>query len=392
MLFIANGKVITMEGTKFERASILVKDGKIVEIGESLQAPEGAKIIDATGKTVVPGLIDAHTHLGLSGTAIRWEGNDHNEIADPVTPHMRTIDAINIFDETFRDAIESGVTCVATSPGSANVVGGQLTLMKTGGSTNVDDLAIKAPLAMKCALGENPKNLYGQMKKVSPFTRMATAAILRETFLKAKEYLSKKEIAENPDNPENNSKKPDFNMKYDALIPVIKKEIPIHIHAHQANDIHTAIRLAKELDIECVIVHATDGHLISKEMVKSGFSAIIGPTMGHKSKPEVKNKTFETINVLNQAGVPVCITTDHPVIPLQHLNICAALAVQAGMEREEALKAITIYPAKILNLDNRVGSLACGKDADIVIWDGCPLDATSLVLTTIINGEVLYQR
>jgi imidazolonepropionase-like amidohydrolase len=297
---------------------------------------------------------------------------------------MRTIDAINGFDETFRDSVMGGVTCVATSPGSANIIGGQLAAIKTGGSNRADDLVVKFPLAMKCALGENPKNAFGQSKKASPSTRMGSAAIFREAFYKAKEYLEKKKKAED-------GKLPDYNIKHEALIPVLEKEIPIHIHAHRADDIHTAIRLIREFDINATIIHCSDGHLIVEDLKEAGYPAIVGPTLGFKSKPEVKNKTFLTANVLIEAGVLTCITTDHPVIPLQHLNVCAALCVQAGMKEEEALKAITIYPAKIIGLDGRVGSLKEGKDADIVIWDKNPLDATACVQHTVINGKIVYK-
>jgi imidazolonepropionase-like amidohydrolase len=384
MLLIKNGRVFTMEGPPQDNCDVLIRDGKITQIGTNLTA-EGAETIDATGKSVYPGLIDAHTHLGLSGASVRWEGADHNETSDPVTPHLRTIDGINPFDETFADTIQMGVTCVGTSPGSANVIGGQLTAMKTGGSYVTDNLVLRAPMAIKCALGENPKNAHGQSKKAAPMTRMATAALFRETFIKAKEYLAKKE-----NSPED--KKPDYNMKYEALIPVIKKEIPVHIHAHQANDILTAIRMKEELDIRMVLIHASDGHLIADAIKASGCPAIIGPTLTHKSKPEVKNKTWETSNILLKAGILTCITTDHPVIPLQHLNLCAALAVQAGMDRREAMKCITIYAARVMNLEDRVGSLAAGKDGDISIWDGSPLDATSHVTHTVIEGKIVYQR
>jgi len=385
MLFIKNAKVLTMEGADFDCASILVENGKISAIGNDLKAPEGAKVIDATGRLVTPGLIDAHTHLGVVGSAMRWEGNDSNEMTDPVTPHIRTIDAINAFDESFLNTIQAGVTTVATSPGSANVIGGQLAAIKTGGSNRADDLIIKAPLAIKCALGENPKNTYGQVKKAAPMTRMGTAAIFRETFIKAREYLEKKKNAEE-------GKQPDFNMKYEALIPVLEREIPIHIHAHQANDIHTAIRLIKEFNIRATIIHCTDAHLIIDDLVEAGLPTIIGPTLGFKSKPEVAHKTFATADALVKAGIKTCITTDHPVIPLQHLNVCAALCVQAGMDEVEALKAITIYAAEVMGLEDRVGSLKAGKDADIVIWDKNPLDATSHALYTIIEGKVVYER
>jgi imidazolonepropionase-like amidohydrolase len=385
MLLVKNGKVLTMEGAVLQRASVLVKDGKIAEIGENVQAPDGATVIDAEGKHVLPGFVDAHTHLGLEGTAMRWEGDDVNEMADPVTPHMRTIDAINAFDESFAETVMAGVTAVATCPGSANVIGGQIAAIKTGGSRRADDLVLLAPLAMKCALGENPKNVYGQSKKSSPMTRMGSAAIFREAFYKAQEYMRKKSAA-------GDDKKPEYSAKHEALIPVLEKKIPIHIHAHRADDIHTALRLAKEFGINAVLIHCSEGHLIADDIKASGFPAVIGPTLGFKSKPEVRNKTFETIGVLNKAGILTCITTDHPVIPLQHLNICAALAVQAGLDETEALKSISIYAAQAMGMADRIGSLKVGKDADIVVWDKSPLDMTGRALCTIINGKIAYRR
>ena len=386
MLLIKNGKIITMEGTNYECASILVKDGKIVAIGENPKAPESAQIIDAAGCHVLPGLIDAHTHLGLAAHGLRWEGADYNETSDSVTPHLRTIDAINAFDRSFADTLTGGVTAVATSPGSANVIGGQLTAMKTGGSTRVEDLVLKAPLAIKCALGENPKGAHGQTKKTAPMTRMATAAIFREAFLKAQEYLAKKKAAQNG----GEGKMPEYNMKHEALIPILEREIPIHIHAHQANDIHTAVRLIQEFNIKGIIIHASEAHLVVDDLVAADLPLLIGPTLGFSAKPETANKTFETVGILQRAGVKVCITTDHPVIPLHHLNVCAALAIKDGMDEMEALKAITIYPAEILGLDSRLGSLAPGKDADIVVWDKNPIDATGRVLYTIIDGKIVY--
>ncbi|MCL2557761.1 MAG: amidohydrolase [Treponema sp.] len=385
MLFVKNGKVMTMEGQTLDGASIIVKDGKIAEIGSGLAAPTGAKVVDAQGMLVLPGFVDAHTHLGVAGTAMRWEGDDVNEHTDPVTPHMRTLDAINPLDESFAETMRSGVTAVATSPGSANIIGGQIAAIKTAGSIRADDLIIKFPLAMKCALGENPKNAFGQSKKAQPMTRMGSAAIFREAFYKAKEYLRKKETAE-PD------KTPEYNAKHEALIPVLKKEIPIHIHAHRADDIHTALRLAKEFDINAVLIHCSSGHLISGDIADAGFPAVIGPTFGFRTKPETYHKTFETVNVLNKAGILTCITTDHPVIPLEHLNICAALAVQAGLSEEEALKSITIYAAKVMGLEDRIGSIKAGKDADIVLWDKSPLDPTSRARTVIIDGKIVYEH
>ncbi|MCL2406322.1 MAG: amidohydrolase [Defluviitaleaceae bacterium] len=392
MILIKNGKVLTMDGHVYKNGSVLIKDGKIAGVGGDAIMPEsGWTVIDATGKIVTPGLIDAHTHLGISENSIRWEGNDTNEVTDPVTPHLRALDAINPMCESLMEAVIGGVTSVVTSPGSANVIGGQTVAMKTGGSNRIDDLVIKSPHSIKCALGENPKGAYGQAKKVAPSTRMATAAIFRETLIKAKEYLDKKDRAGATED-EKDKKEPDYNMKYEALIPVLRREIPVHFHAHRADDIHTAIRLTKEFNIRCVLIHSTDAHLILDDIKESGYATIIGPTLTNKSKPEVKNKTFETAGIVQRAGILTCITTDHPVTPLQHLNVCAALCVQAGMDEDEALKAITIYAARVMHLDDRIGSIAPGKDADIVIWDAHPLLTTAHAETVIIDGKVLYNR
>lgn len=384
MLFIRNGVIRTMERgeTGSFRGHILVENGKIQAIGTDLTPPEGAEIIEAEGKLVLPGFIDAHTHLGTHESSIRWEGDDTNEATEPITPHVRALDGINPMDEAFADSRQGGITSVVASPGSANVIGGSTVAIKTGGSVRVDDLVIKEPLSMKCALGENPKAVYGQGKKTAPQTRMASAAMFRETLFKAREYMEKKNRTET-------DKKPDFNMKYEALIPVLKKEIPVHVHAHRADDIHTAIRICKEFDINAVLIHCSEGHLITGSVLESGFPAVVGPTLTSKSKPEVKNKTFETVGALNRAGVLTCITTDHPVTPLQHLPLCAALAVQAGLDEDEALKSLTIYPAMIMGLDDRIGSLKAGKDADIVIWDKTPLDPTAKTAAVIINGKLM---
>jgi len=382
-LLIKNGNILTMEGRNYEKADILIENGKIKSIGEKLRAPKGAVVVDAAGKIVTPGLIDAHTHLGISENSIRWEGNDTNEMTDPVTPHLRAWDAINPMCESFRESVEGGVTSVIVSPGSANVIGGQTAAIKTGGANRIDDLIIKAPHSLKCALGENPKSVYGQGKKVAPSTRMATAAIFRETMFKAREYMEKKEKAED-------GKKPDFNMKYEALIPVLKREIPVHYHAHRADDIHTAIRLTKEFNIRTVLIHSTDAHLITDDIKESGYPTIIGPTLVAKSKPEVKNKTFETVNILNQKGMYSAITTDHPVIPLQHLNVCAALCAQAGLPEDEAIKGITIYAAEVMGLADRIGSIKKGKDADIVVWDKHPLQSTAKAEVVLIDGNILH--
>ena len=385
MLFIKNGKIFTMEGKVYERASILIKNGKIKEIGEDIVQPLDAEVIDAKGRIVMPGLIDAHTHLGIWEDAIGFEGADGNEMTDPVTPHLRAIDAVNPLDRTFEESREAGVTSVATGPGSANVLGGQFAAIKTYGD-RVDDMIIKEPIAVKCAFGENPKRVYNEQKK-SPMTRMATAAILRETFMKAEEYKAKLEDA-----GDDSSKKPAFDMKLEAMQDVLKGDIPLKAHAHRADDILTAIRIAKEFGVRMTLEHCTEGHLIPHHIKNEGLTAVVGPSFGDRSKFELKNLTFDTPGALSRAGVKVAIMTDHPVIPLKHLNLCAALAVKSGMDEEEALKAITINAAEILEIDDRVGSLKEGKDADIIIWDNHPFDIMSNALYTIIDGKVVYKR
>lgn len=383
MILIKNAKIYTMAGDVIQDGSILIKDGKIEEVGTDIIAPLGVETIDAEGRMVTPGLIDAHCHLGLFEEAIGFEGSDGNEMVDPVTPELRAIDAINPMDMAFKEAYEGGVTTAVTGPGSANVIGGTFIAIKTHGD-RVDNMIIKDPVAMKIAFGENPKRVYEAQKK-SPITRMATAAILRDTLFKAKAYMEKKEN-------EDESKRPDFDIKMEALIPVLKGEIPLKAHAHRADDIFTSIRIAKEFNVDITLDHCTEGHLIVDELAKEGKSAIVGPTFGSRSKFELKNKSFETPKALIEAGIKVAINTDSPVIPLQHLALCAGLAVNAGLDEIEALKAITINAAEITGIENRVGSIEKGKDADVVIFDGNPLrNIDSKVFATIINGEVVFR-
>ena len=381
MLLIKNGYVKTMAGADMENGCVLIDDsGKIAAVGTDLCA-DGATVIDAGGRLVTPGCVEAHCHIGVDNSKMRWEGMDYNEMSDPVTPHMRAIDGINPIDETFPLALQHGVTTACTGPGSANVVGGTFAAIKLAGN-RVDDMIIKNPLAMKVAFGENPKGCYGQRGGKTPITRMATAALLRELLFKARNYAKAKE----------DGKEPNFDMKLEAMIPVIKKEIPLKAHAHRADDIFTAIRIAKEFDVGLTLDHCTDGELIADQLAAEGYPAFIGPTFGGKTKIELSNKSFTTPGVLHKAGVPISIITDAPVIPLEHLPMCAGFAVNAGLDKEEGWRAITINPAKQTGIGDRVGSLEVGKDGDVVIWQDDPLTAIGAqAYLTVVDGKVVYQ-
>ena len=385
VIFIKNGTVNTITNGIVQE-DILIENGKIIEIGNNIVAPLDAEIIDAQGKFIYPGFIDAHTHLGLWEDAVGFEGADGNEETDPITPHLNPIDGINPMDRTFRDAVEGGVTSVCTTPGSANVMGGQCIAIKTHGK-RIDKMVIKNPVASKIAFGENPKSCYGRDEKM-PQTRMAIAALLRENLKKAEEYLEEIELyMEHEDHD-----KPEYDIRMESLIPVLKGEIPFKVHAHRADDMFTAIRIAKEFDLKLTLDHCTEGHLIVEELVEEGYPVIVGPSLSERSKVELRNLTFDTAGILSNAGLEVSLTTDHSVIPIQYLPMCAGIAVKHGMKNDKALEAITINPARTLGIEDRVGSIEVGKDADIVIWDGNPLEIQSHVLFTIIDGKVVYKK
>ncbi|SES92145.1 amidohydrolase [Anaerobranca gottschalkii] len=385
MLAIVNGKIYTMAGEVLEKGTILVEGTKIKGIGTDLEIPEGAEIIDAAGKVVMPGIIDAHSHIGIFEEGMGFEGADGNEMTNPSTPHLRAIDAINPMDSAFVDAYKGGITTVVSGPGSANVIGGLALAMKTYGKI-IDEMVILNPSGLKCAFGENPKRVYNSQKKM-PTTRMGTAAIMREELIKAQNYLKKLEKGEKDED-----KAPERDLKMESLVKVLKKEIPLRAHAHRADDIVTALRIAEEFDVNITIEHCTEGHLIADYLSKKGVSVIIGPTLTAKPKIELQNLTFETGRILYEAGVKFAIMTDHPVIPQQYLPICAALAHKDGLPEEEALKAITINAAEIIGVADRVGSLEVGKDADIIILSGHLFDYKTVVEKTIINGEIVYER
>ena len=382
MLLIKNGYIKPMAGGDIPNGCVLIDDnGKIAAVGAEVAAPAGCEIIDAQGRLVTPGCVDAHCHIGLDNEATGWEGRDYNEIVDPVTPQMRAIDSIYPLDEAFPNALRGGVTTACTGPGSANVIGGTFVAIKLYGK-RIDDMIVKFPLAMKCAFGENPKRCYGQGSKKAPMTRMGTAAVLREALFKTKRYKEDKEAGKNPA----------FDMKMEAMLPVMKGEIPLKCHAHRSDDILTSIRISKEFGLQMTMDHCTDGAVIADELAKEGFPAFVGPTLGNKSKLELMSKSFTTPAALHAAGVPISIITDSPVIPLQFLPMCAGLAVNSGLDYEEGWRAITINPANQTGIGDRVGSLEIGKDGDVVIWTADPLKTVGgEAYTTVVNGKVVYQ-
>lgn len=380
MLLIKNGYIKTMAGKDIEKGCILVNDqGKIEKVAKTIKAEEGVEVIDAKGRLVTPGCVEGHCHIGL-WNEINPQNDDHNESINPITPHMRGIDAINPIDEAFEDALKRGVTTACTGPGSVNVVGGSFAVIKLYGN-NVDKMAIKPTAAIKAAFGENPKRNYGELKKQTPVTRMAIAALLRELLIKSKKYAEEDEAGIGHG----------FDIKLEAMIPVIRKEIPLKVHVHQADDILTAIRIAKEFDINITLDHCTDGILLTEELKEAGYPIMVGPMISGAHKVECKNRSYSNPAKLHAAGLSFCIITDSPVVPLEYLPTCAGLAVRDGLDKNVAWEAITINPARFLGVDDRVGSLEKGKDADIVIWNEDPLEAIGAKsYRTIVDGKVVY--
>ena len=360
-------------------ADIRLACGKIAGIGTDLTAPADAEIFDADGLDVYPGFVDAHTHIGMDGYGIGYEGCDYNEMNDIWTPQLRAIDGINPRDPSLAIARKAGVTCVCTGPGSANVLGGTFLAMKTVGD-RIDNMIVKDPVAMKCAFGENPKRCY---RDKCDSTRMSTAAFLRGALMQAKDYGARKQAANG-----DVTKMPAYNQKLEALLPVLAGEIPLKAHAHQANDIFTALRIAHEFGLRITLEHVTEGHLIVDELAKEkDVPMAVGPSLTHASKFELQNKSWATPGVLAKAGCHVSIITDNSVIPQQYLPLCAGMAVKAGMDEFDALKAITINPAEHIGVADRVGSLEVGKDADVVITNGCPFEVLTETRAVFIDGN-----
>lgn len=387
-MYIVGGRIKTMAGEEIEDGCIHVEKGKIAEIGRrgevKIHPASGERVLEISDGLILPGLIEAHCHMGITEEKKGMEGDDCNETVNPVTPYLRAVDAVNSMDAAFDDAVRAGITSAMVGPGSSNVVGGQFAFLKTRGR-RVDELIVKAPAAMKVAFGENPKvNYSGQGK--SPSTRMAIAAMLREELTKAVSYADRKKKAKK----EGQSFEEDFALE--CWLPVLERRIPLKAHVHRVDDIFTAVRIAREFHLNMTLDHCSEGHLVAEELAREGFPAIVGPDLASRSKIEVQNMAFKTVGVLNRAGIMTAITTDHPVSLIQSLPLCAGLAVKSGLPLEEGFKSITIYPAIICGVADRVGSLEVGKDADIAIFSGNPMEVFTETLYTIIDGKVVYDR
>ncbi|MFC4800443.1 amidohydrolase [Neobacillus sp. GCM10023253] len=370
-LLLKNAAIYPVTSAPIRCGDVLIENGKIIKVEENITCDTDIQIIDCEGHCLFPGFIDVHTHLGLYDEGTGWAGNDANETHEPMTPHIRAIDGVHPLDPAFTDAVKSGITTVHIMPGSANVIGGTTAIIKTTGK-NIKKMIVEETAGLKIALGENPKRIHSHGNSNS-ITRMGIMGMLREAFYQAIN-------TENPD---------DFRIK--PLVMALKREIPVRIHAHRADDIITALRLAEEFNLDLRIEHCTEGHLIANELSGLGLQVSVGPTLTRRSKIELKNKTWKTYQDLTKHGIDVSITTDHPYVPIQYLNICASLAIREGLPEQKALEGITILPAKNLKIDHRVGSIEAGKEADLVLWSQHPFHYLAKPLWTIIGGEFIYQ-
>ncbi len=375
MLLIQNGTLYTMEEKEPIRGDLLIQDGKIAQIGQRIPVKQGMQVLDATGLRVYPGFIDAHSHIGLAQERLTAQTDPSNENTAPATPFVRAIDGINPMDSAFHNALAAGITGVMVGPGSSNPVGGQFVFLKTYGR-KVDDMVVLAPAALKVAFGENPLSTYG-MNGSMPATRMGIASVIREELLRGQQYVNGDGEADH---------------RLECYRGLFAGEIPLKAHVHRTDDILTAVRIAKEFGVGLTLDHCTEGHLIAEEIAESGFPAIVGPSLASRTKDEVALSDFKTPGVLQKAGVTVALTTDHPVSRIQYLPLCAALAAKEGMGEYGALRAITIDAAKICRVADRLGSLKVGKDADVVLWNGNPLEIASSVVATVINGKIVWEK
>ncbi|MDD4599564.1 Imidazolonepropionase [bioreactor metagenome] len=376
MIALTGGTIFTMCGQSLKGGTILIDDGKIIAVGAGIKLPDDCKHIDVAGKVVTPGLIDAHTHLGVYAESLDWSGEDVNEISDPVTPALDVIDALNPADVGLAEAVGGGITTVMVAPGSANPIGGQCMIIKTRPRSCVEQMIVKRYAGLKVAFGENPRRAYGDKKKM-PVTRMATAALIRETLQKGREYLAKVD-----------SKDHKFDYAMEAIVRVLRREMPIRAHAHRADDISTALRIATEFDLDIIIEHATEGHLIADVLAEHQARVVLGPLMITKAKLELKESSWRAPALLAEHGVLFALMSDHPVVPSKFLPVYAGIAARFGLPEEDALKAITINAAKILGLQDRIGSIEPGKDADLVVWSEHPLLLAAKPEWVLIDGQI----
>jgi imidazolonepropionase-like amidohydrolase len=383
---IIGGRVVPVTADPVENGTVLIEDGKITAVGADLAVPDGAQVIDAAGQWVLPGFIEVHGHVGVHEEAQGWAGSDTNEMTEPVTAQVRALDAINPADLGFRDAITGGVLAVNVNPGSGNPIGGQTVALRCWGRT-VDEMLLREPSGLKSALGENPKRVYGEQGKM-PSTRLGTAAVIRGAFVAAANYLAK--LDAEAAKPEADRKPVDRDLKLEALGRVLRREIPWRQHCHRADDIATALRIAEEFGYDLVIDHGTEAHLVADLLAARNIPVIIGPLFTSRSKVELLNRSLANPGRLARAGVTIAITTDHPVVPIHFLVHQATLAVKEGLDRDTALAALTINPARIAGVDGRLGSIEPGKDADLVLWSGDPLDVFSRAQRALIGGREIY--
>ncbi|MGH8795297.1 MAG: amidohydrolase [Stackebrandtia sp.] len=381
---LRGGKVLPIDGDPVENGALTVRDGRVESVaGPGVAPPADLDVVDVSGKWIVPGFIDAHVHMGVYEESEGWEGRDSNELTDPVGPHLRAVDAINPAELGFGDAVAAGVLAVNIQPGSGNVIGGQTAAVKCVGRT-VDEMALKIPSGLKSALGENPKRIYGEKDK-APGTRMGVAALIRGAFVNAQNYQARLAAAE-PGKPA------ERDLKLEALSKVLNREIPWRQHCHRADDIATALRIADEFGYRIVIDHGTEAHLVADLIAARGIPVVIGPLMVSRTKVEVRNRSVANPAKLAAAGIDIALTTDHPVVPIAQYVTQAVLAVKEGLSRDAALRAMTLNPARVMGVDDRIGSLTAGKDADFCVWSGDPLDVNSRVEVAYVDGLVAYQR
>ncbi|GAB2690083.1 amidohydrolase [Thalassiella azotivora] len=379
---VTGGYVVPVVGEPVQGGTVLLEDGKVSAVGAKVKVPSGARVVDATGSWVLPGFVEAHAHMGVHEEAEGWAGQDTNEMTDPNGARMRALDAINPADEGFRDALAGGVTTAVVKPGSGNPIGGQTVALKTWGRI-VDEMLLKQPVSVKSALGENPKRVYGDQKKL-PSTRQGVAAVIRDALTKAQDYKARRDAAARKKEPF------DRDPSCEVLVRVLDGELPWSQHSHRADDIATAIRLAEEFGYRLIVNHGTEGHLLADVLADKGIPVVIGPLFTTRSKVELRNRHLRNPGLLAAAGVQIAITTDHPVVPINFLVHQATLAVKEGLDPAEALRALTINPARIMGLDDRVGSLEVGKDGDVVVWSGDPLDVMSRAQRVLVGGREVY--